>query len=238
MPEQKKILIVEDNIDFAKELIINFEQGGFATLHVDNVDAAIKILHRNTIDGISLDVQLKNSLGINLLDKIYDGQLEPEQIPVIIVVSSFINPQVLRTLKSHRVLHYDKAAPGFNFTVLLDSFASLLSVAPRSKNKILNVPTDDNLKTIIRQKLKPYEFKVKPIAYARLVDGIYYTVLSNSTQKSSLTSIYEAMGLEFSKVYIGLRRLLREAFENEDVPTPADFIAMIADEIKKDLPSL
>ena len=103
--EQKKILIVEDNINFANDLATNFEAGGFDTLYTDNIEVATRIQCDNEIDGISLDIQLKGSLGINLLDKIYSGDLRLGTIPVIIVVSSFINPQILRVLKKHRVLH-------------------------------------------------------------------------------------------------------------------------------------
>ena len=237
--EQKKILIVEDNINFANELATNFEADGFDTLYADSIEVAIEILSNNEIDGMSLDIQLKGSLGINLLDKIYSGELRLENTPIVIVVSSFINPQILRVLKKHRVLHYDKAAPGFNFTMILDSFNSLLNVAPQTVRRKLDVVTDDNLKVIIRQKLEPYNFNVKAIAYARLVDGIYYTVLSSSVEKSSLTRIFEAMGIEFAKAFIGLKRLLHEAFNGKEVvPTPADFISMIAEEIKKDFPSM
>ena len=239
MSERKRILIVEDNIDFANELAKNFENGGFDTLHADSIDIAIEMLHNNKIDGMSLDIQLKGSLGINLLDKIYSGELGLKHIPVIIVVSSFINPPILRALKSHRVLYYDKAAPGFNFTMILDSFSSLLSVAPRGADKRTELPANDNLKIVIRQRLEVYDFKVKSIAYARMVDGIYYMILSDSTQKRSLTGIFEAMGIEFSTVFIGMKRLLHESFRDKEiVPTPADFVYMIADEIMKDFPGV
>lgn len=239
MLEQKKILIVEDNLDFAHDLAVSFQNGGFETFHAEDVDSAIEILRMHRIDGMTLDIQLKSTLGINLVDKIHTQQIELIQTPVIIVVSSFINPQVLQALKKYQVLHYDKSAPGFNYTMILDTFTSLLGMfTSRETTQKTEEIHETNLKVVIRQKLEPYGFKVKAKGYARLVEGIYHTILTDGAAKQSLTSIYEDLiGIEFSTAFIGMKRLLHETFASSDeVPTPADFIHKIAEEIKKDLP--
>ena len=240
MVKKQKILIIEDTIDFAEELATHFERGGFDTLHSDNINDAVEILLNNKIDGVTLDIQLKGSLGINLLEKIYNESIGLDYKPVIIVVSSFINPEILRILKNYRILHYDKAAPGFNFRMILDSFTSLLSFAPQFQQKVNQVSSDDRLKSLIRHKLEPYDFKVKALAYERLLDGIYFVASVKSEQKQSLASIYEEiLGVDYHAAFVGMKRLLRDAFADaEVVPTPTDFIYQIVDEIKKDFPGV
>ena len=240
MLNNKKILIIEDSVEFAKELATNFNRGGFDTMHADNINDAVEILLNNKIDGITLDIQLKGSLGINLLEKIYNESIGLTYKPVIIVVSSFINPEILRILKNYRILHYDKAAPGFNFRMILDSFSSFLSMIPHSQLDGNEVSVDDRLKSIIRHKLEPYDFKIKATAYDRLLDGIYYVIRLNNEGKKSLASIYEdILGVDYHAAFVGMKRLLNDAFANaEQVPTPADFIHQIVNEIKIEFPGV
>jgi len=232
---KKKILIIEDNLIFANDFAETFENNGFDTLHVDNIDDGIAILQTVHIDGISLDVQIKGALGINLIRKIDDF----EHKPVIIVVSSFVNPDILRTLKQNRILHYDKSASGFNFRMVVDSFASfLLDIAPLKSSVIL--ATNENLRKIIRKKLESYNINVRAVAFDRLVKGIYYTILPIDLQKMTLSEIYEnVVGVEYHTAFISMKRLLYDTFANATViPTPKDFIYQIVAEIEQDFPDL
>jgi len=238
---KKKILIVEDNEEIAASFIACFEEAGFETFHTDNIDSAVEILHENEIDGVSLDIQLKGSLGINLIEKLQADELGLHYQPVVIVTSSFVGIDILRVLKKYRILHYDKSASGFNYSMVRDSFLLLLdskrvdTTATESSDHLSN---DDNIRMLIRDRLAIYDFNVKAIAYERLIEGIYYTITTGPSEKITLSTIYnDILNLDYHMVFVGMKRLLHCAFsEQPEIPTPADFIYQIVNDLKKDFP--
>lgn len=224
MAEKNKILVIEDDFKFANELVTCLKNGGFDTLHTDNVDDALKIIEEVRPTGISLDIQLKGSLGLNILKTLTSEKIYKDFTPVIIVVSSFIGPQTLPILQKYQIPYYDKTLPNFKYSFILDSFAIYLDNSTEtsptmntintSKSVPLELPTGDSLKKVIHQKLNIYKLNTRPIAYSRLVDSCYYMLMPDTLQNNSLTSIFvEILNVDYHTAFTGITRLLTDTFK-------------------------
>ena len=223
MTEKNKILVIEDDFEFANELVTCLQAGGFDTLHTDNVDDALKIIEEVRPTGISLDIQLKGSLGLNILKTLTSETIYKDFTPVIIVVSSFIGPQTLPILQKYQIPHYDKTLPNFKYSFVLDSFAMYLDnpTISHTTSKIdinnsvpLILPTGDSLKKVIHQKLNIYKLDTRPIAYSRLVDSCYYMLMPDTLQNNSLTSIFvKILNVDYHTAFTGITRLLTDTFK-------------------------
>jgi len=258
--QNNTILVIEDDLDFAHETITRLQSHDFNTLHTDNGDQALKLIEEHKPQGIALDIQLKGSLGLNIIKALTSEDCFADYNPTILVVSSFVGPQTISVLQKHKILHYDKTLPAFKHSLVTDFFSIYLgSYKPSTISSqhaihtplITNLPTGDPLKKIIYHKLDFYKFNVTSVNYKRLVDGIYYTLNPNieKEQTDSLVSIYEnVLNLDYQTVFMGLKRLLADSFKNNPnlftefahnkekptSPTPKEFIYYIASEIKKD----
>ncbi len=67
---QKKILIIEDDINLGQMLSLHFEDEGFKTQHVPSCEKAKAALAHSVYDLVLLDQQLPDGLGIDLLEEI------------------------------------------------------------------------------------------------------------------------------------------------------------------------
>ena len=263
--DPKKILIVEDNPIFSDELARCLEKGGFLIFTAPSIQKALEIIKTEKPDGISLDIQLEDSLGFNLINTIISDDYYNGALPNIIVVSSLISLQTIPTLHQHQIPYYDKTLPTFNCQMVLDYFTFALNgnsnriTLPTLKHEIptTDMPFNtDNLRTLIEQRLDIYSFNRRPIAYQRLVDGVYYTLVPAENQANSLTSIFvDVLDVDFNAAFVGMKKLLIDTFrQNPDVfcdfyhkkskaelqdlgikvvPTPSDFIYHIVTEIKR-----
>ena len=256
---RKNILIVDDDLDFSNQLTICLKEMEFATLHADNVDDARTLIQKHQPDGVSLDMQLKGSLGAELIPDILNGDFYP------IVVSGYITSGIRKMLEEYRVLYYDKTDSRFQPSIVAKAFSFLnFSIAKENTdrhdyhiNSSKTLPDGDALKSIIRQKLQVYKFDTKKKAYDRLVKGIFYTLNPEEDQNQSLTSIYvDVLNLEYRSVFVSIKRLLDttaklypnifyQTFHKKTkeevlllglkiVPTPAEFIYHIVSEIQDD----
>jgi len=67
---QKKILIIEDDINLGQMLSLHFEDEGLKTQHVPSCEKAREALAHSVYDLVLLDQQLPDCLGIDLLEEI------------------------------------------------------------------------------------------------------------------------------------------------------------------------
>lgn len=243
---KKKILVIEDNREFAEGLSDALKSAGFLVMQADNLQLAEKILSGGVIDGVSLDLQLHGELGVNLLKKIKSNELSLDYQPFIITVSSFISPNVMRVLKQHQVLHYDKSSAGFDFEVVSESFASILNADEIFKDENVESSKSDNeisstqLRSIIRNILDSYNLNARSLSYERLVEGIYYMLVPSYGKKLTLVNIFvDILDLDYHTAFVGMARLIKEAVGNEEnVQTPGEFMHQIMLEIQEKHPEL
>lgn len=261
---QKKLLIVEDNPVFSSELEKCLKNGGFLVFTASSVQKALEIIKTEKPDGISLDIQLEDSLGFNLINTLISDNYYNGTIPMIIVVSSLIGLQTIPILNQNQIPYYDKSLPTFRYEMILDYFIFGLknnanSLIPNIQPKEQTVPlmfNNDNLRNLIKQKLDVYGFNKRATAYERLVEGVYYTLLPAENQMNTLTSIFvDVLNVDFNTAFVSMKKLLIDTFKQnpkvfydiyhksskeellnsglKEIPTPADFIYHIAEEIRK-----
>jgi len=243
--ENKKILIIQNDLDFTNNLTSCLQYNKFDTLHTTNVNDALEIIAEYHPDGISLGIQLSGSLGLDFLHDIYSKNSPINYIPFIIVTSGWISSHVVEILKHYKIPYYDKSSSDFKFWSVSKSFCkyfdSVSSIPLKSiPNKNITqpkppLPTGNTLRKIIRQKLEVYPFNTKFTGYKRLVEGIYYTLIPAKNQQDSLFSIYnEVLNVSYTAAFNSISRLLKETLKNENKLTPSDFIFQIASEIKNE----
>jgi len=83
-PEEKTILVVDDEPDVLIFLQSALEDAGFSVLTASDGNEAIEVLQANTIDFISLDLVMPNKSGARCLYEIRKNK-EWSRIPVVIV---------------------------------------------------------------------------------------------------------------------------------------------------------
>jgi len=220
--EVKKLLIVEDNLAFSNELTHCLKNGGFAVFAASSVQQALEIVKTEKPDGISLDIQLADSLGFNLISAIEINNYYNGKMPVITVVSSLIGLQTIPILKQNQIPYYDKSLPTFRPEMILDYFTFALKANfnqpafPRELPKLQTIPptSTSDLKVLIKQKLDNYGFNKRATAYNRLTDAVYYTLMPTENQLHSLTSIFvDVLNTDFNTAFVGMKKLLIDTFK-------------------------
>ena len=257
--EQKKILIVEDRPNFSNKLAKLFEKDGFSVFQSPSLQSALEIINKEKPDGISLDIQLEDGLGFNLISELITTDYYNGDMPVIVVVSSLIGLQTIPILNQHKIPYYDKSLPTFNPQIILDYFTFALqnlstnSVSLQHQQNKANVSistettNEYGLKSLIKQELDVYKFNIKTIAYKRLVESIYYTLIPAENQADSLISIFiDVLEVDYNAAFVGLKKLFSDSFKEnpnvfyefyhqkskedllaldiKEIPTPSEFI--------------
>ena len=77
MTLKPKILIIDNDTVFRDGLKARLIDNGYHVLTaIDNVEDGINAIYKHQPDGIVLDIQLKNTLGLDVLDCYYSRPLE------------------------------------------------------------------------------------------------------------------------------------------------------------------
>jgi len=88
MADQKKILIIDDDIDFREQAKIVLETENYEVLEAEDGTVGLELIKRNNPDFILLDVMMEEvDTGVKLADRIEALKI---QAPVVIL-SSFAN---------------------------------------------------------------------------------------------------------------------------------------------------
>jgi len=225
MITNNKILIIEDDMDFAAGLSNCLESSGLEVKHVKSVEAALKIIPELRPNGITLDMQLEDEFGYNLLKVLTVENSYIDYVPAIIVVSSMVNARLLRILQEYQIPHYNKIASNFEYRLVAEMFSAYLTTYSFNNSSIINnmskenekrsgyLPEGKELRTIIYKHLRQYNLNIKVIAYERLVDGIFYTLQSD--EPMNLTKIYlEITNVDYHTAFSGIRKLIIDSFKN------------------------
>lgn len=96
--EGKKILVVEDSVELARHVCSIFERVGKSrTMVAGSVSSAVRQLSGAAYDAITLDLDLGDSYGTDLLQLLHTGQIRNLSIPVIIV-STHVQDRFIREI--------------------------------------------------------------------------------------------------------------------------------------------
>lgn len=85
-PNDVTILVVDDEAGLRKALVFDFKRRGFNVMDAACGNDALEILRKYKIHVVLSDVKMPNGDGIELLDKIKDGDSE---IPVVMFITGF-----------------------------------------------------------------------------------------------------------------------------------------------------
>ena len=243
---RKKILIVDDDESFVKTLATHLTEMNFEVLNVDNSHEARDIIEKGEIVGLVLDMQLKESLGTELIPDLLNTDFHT------VVASGYVTPIIERQLKERQILCYNKNSSSFNPKTIAKSFALLgaplnSNVEPKTLMPKL-LPDGDALRLIIYQRLKLYSLNPKRIGYKRIVEGIYHTLKPTPEKGETLASVFgEPKGIEYRAAFSSIRDVLIEASNNhpeifcefyhqkeKKLLTPTNFVHHIVEEIKNE----
>ncbi|HOE95517.1 MAG TPA: response regulator, partial [Candidatus Sumerlaeota bacterium] len=87
-----RLLVIEDDPDYAQLLSRNLERSGFEATTVKSAEAAFELLADRTFDLILTDIRLPRASGIDLIERvtaqIAAGEMEPQPIVVLTSINS------------------------------------------------------------------------------------------------------------------------------------------------------
>ncbi len=102
MAEKSKILIVEDELEFAEMMKIRLELSGYAASISTDTDSGVKAILDHDFDLIVLDLMMPGGGGFSILEQI-KGIPEKSRIPVVIVTGKTINAEVQAMVGAFKV---------------------------------------------------------------------------------------------------------------------------------------
>jgi DNA-binding NtrC family response regulator len=90
MKNGNKILLIEDDVSYAKSIIRNLTNGGFRMTHSTSVEDAVPLLANGLYNLVLTDIRLPGASGLEFLDQLArmseTGEIDP--IPPVIVLTS------------------------------------------------------------------------------------------------------------------------------------------------------
>lgn len=96
--ETKTILIIDDEEQLAELMAMKAQKSGFKCIKSSSVsDATMKLLNQK-FDGIILDMRLGARSGENIINLVRDTQNSLNKDTAIIVVSAFLEPDLVRKI--------------------------------------------------------------------------------------------------------------------------------------------
>lgn len=258
MTNEFSILIIDDDYKFASELKACLESNGYHIILIaDSVEDGLNAIHKHCPNGVVLDIQLKDGLGLEIL-KHLKSDTGSELDPVLIVVSSYINNRIITILNKKKCLYFDKSY-NYKHELVLNYFNEMIDTYENEQINIVKSPvikkslTDEQIKNLVFAKLNILGFDSKVTAYQYLVDAISYILNPNQPQEKSLTAVLKKVTyVQYTSAFNGINRLITTSFnQNPDlfcefyygalkvnidnpIPSVKSFIYQIVDEIKKE----
>jgi len=262
MIKKPKILIIDADIEFANDFKDCLVNGGYHVLPIkDNVKDGIDAINEYHPDGVALDIQLKDGIGLDILNYL-KSELGSGLDPVLIVVSSYLDNRIIALLNKKKCLYFDKSynykhelvLNYFNDMMMVDIGQKRLPVVEHKIDMAKQVQrTDEQTKYLIHKKLTVLGFNSTVTAYQYLIDTIHYILSPDKPQVACLTRIFEEVTyVQYNSAFNGIKRLITAAFgqnpesfdnfyhatSNAEIrlspPSVKEFIYCIVDEIKEE----
>jgi DNA-binding response OmpR family regulator len=128
MADKKKILIVDDEVDFVEMMRIRWEADGFEVLVAGSGKEALDMMRKDKPDAVLLDIMMPEEDGLSILKQI---RSESKDLPVFIV-TGFSN-------ESRKVLAANLNASGFivkgqqDMSAEMKSMKAIIEITDRHK---------------------------------------------------------------------------------------------------------
>ena len=90
-----QILVVEDDLDIAEQVLLFFNSSGFTTHHITDGSAVVSWVKENSPDAIILDVMLPNLDGVECMKQIRAFSM----VPIIMVTAKVEEADRLKGLE-------------------------------------------------------------------------------------------------------------------------------------------
>jgi DNA-binding response OmpR family regulator len=109
--DRPSILVVEDDAAVEASLCTTLRTLGFIAFHADSIDEAMKVLERETIDAVTLDVAPSDPSGpkqpgLSLLSHLRATR-NHAHVPVLILTDTLLSDDDLAFVRKHRAeVHY------------------------------------------------------------------------------------------------------------------------------------
>ncbi len=87
----RKVLVVEDTVEFAEVIQITLERMGLRVFHATHGNKALELYHSEQPDLVLLDIALPDTTGWKVLDTIREEQ-RGEKTPVVLVITAYGDP--------------------------------------------------------------------------------------------------------------------------------------------------
>jgi CheY-like chemotaxis protein len=144
LPGEKSVLIIEDDIDFARWLLEVASAKGFKAVATPRGKAALELVREFTPTAITLDLRLPDVEGWQVLDRL-KSDLTTRHIPVF-VISAQEEPQNAR---KHGALRF--FAKPIDESQINEIFAKISAMAEAKAKKLLVIEDDENQRDSIRE---------------------------------------------------------------------------------------
>ena len=249
MKIKRRSLIIEESLLFAEPLREHLISEGYDVIAITgSIHEAVKLISYYNFDLITLDLTLKDGIGLLIIDYIVSNIQKLKTLPVIAVISEDAsndnkNAIIGRLLDAGIfVLYFDKTSPSLrdhlskNLLKVDDYFSSNsnayfdISTSPYEKENILIKSFDEG----IRNKLKNYNIEENSQGFEYLVFLIQEYV-TNPPEKNLIKELYDrahqVFRIEPYSIEMAIRRLGLDL-------TPKKFIIRTSLEIKKEYAKL
>jgi len=246
---KRKSLIIEDSLLFAEPLRDHLISKGYDVIAITrSIHEAVKLISHYNLDLITLDLTLKDGIGLFIADYIVSNIQKLKTLPVIAVISedtsndnkSAISERLLDVGVS--VLYFDKTSPSL-LEYLSESLLKVDDHFSNNSNSYFNNSTlshteentpIESFGVVIRNKLRNYNIKESSQGFEYLVFLIQEYV-TNPPERNLIKELYDrahhVFKIEPNSAEIAIHRLQLDL-------SPKKFIIRIAREIKEEYPEL
>lgn len=123
MEEKKKILVVEDELGFAKMVKLRLESAGYSVTIAGDAYTGTQEIVKNDFDLLVLDLMMPAGGGFSLLERIRKIPAKTD-IPVVILTGKTVDDEVKRLADEYDVAQI--FTKPYNSAVFVDKIKSLL----------------------------------------------------------------------------------------------------------------
>lgn len=254
MNNRVKVLITEDNEDYAMQLKSTFEENGIDVVGIAKDGAeALEYIDRFTPDLVTLDIIMPNIDGVGVLKRLQDS--ERENTPRILVITGAGKEHIIGLCMSYGVDYVMlKPCDGLSVVERIKSICSKEGINTdnvqydKARRRALEINVTNIIHTVgVPANIKGYQY---------LRDAIILAMTERDIIGAVTKQLYPRVAANHNTTASRVERAIRHAIEvaclrgneealyklfgytvsnNKGKPTNSEFIAMIADKLRLDM---
>lgn len=226
----KKLLIADDNIDFARNLV-NSVIGKDSNIKLVKIasdgEETIRFIKEEKPDIIILDINMPKISGLEILKNLEINKTEYK--PYIIIVTGVIDS--IEKIKNRDLIYSFHKKP--------------ISIETLKKDleDINSYYESANIKKFIKEELMKYKFKNTSIAYKYLEEAIYMAIINPELLKNMEKDLFSTIAKSHAnassiKIKWSIEKLIKSSYKytNEDMSTKS-LIYYIMEKYKAENPA-